>query len=95
MATMAEPMCESRAESRSRPDDHCYPCHQRLQLLSVRALERDGLVTRTAYPSVPRRVEYALTDLGLTLLDPVLALASWAIDHRSDVSAGRERQDAQ
>jgi DNA-binding HxlR family transcriptional regulator len=59
----------------------------------VRALERDGLVTRTAHPSIPPRVEYALTDLGRTLLDPVLALARWSIEHRDDVESARRGYD--
>lgn len=60
---------------------------QRMLTLTVRALERDGLITRTVYPSSPPRVEYALTELGVGLLDPVLALADWAIRHRDDVTA--------
>jgi DNA-binding HxlR family transcriptional regulator len=66
---------------------------QRMLTLTVRALERDGLMTRTVHPSIPPRVEYALTDLGRTLLDPVLALARWAIEHRGDVAASRRRYD--
>jgi DNA-binding HxlR family transcriptional regulator len=66
---------------------------QRMLTLTVRALERDGLITRTVHPSIPPRVEYALTDLGRTLLDPVLALAGWAIEHRADVEASRRRYD--
>ena len=66
----------------------------RMLTLTVRALERDGLVSRTVHPSIPPRVEYALTDLGRTLLDPVLALATWAIEHRGDVEESRRRYDA-
>jgi DNA-binding HxlR family transcriptional regulator len=66
---------------------------QRMLTLTVRALERDGLVSRTVHPSIPPRVEYALTDLGRTLLDPVLALATWAIEHRGDVEESRRRYD--
>lgn len=62
---------------------------QRMLTLTVRALERDGLITRTVHPSSPPRVEYALTELGVTLLDPVLALAGWAIQHRDDVATSR------
>ena len=51
---------------------------QRMLTLTLRGLERDGLVTRTVYPSVPPRVEYALTKLGLTLLEPITQLAEWA-----------------
>jgi DNA-binding HxlR family transcriptional regulator len=66
---------------------------QRMLTLTVRALERDGLVTRTVHPSIPPRVEYALTDLGRTLLDPVLALARWSIEHRDDVESARRGYD--
>jgi DNA-binding HxlR family transcriptional regulator len=66
---------------------------QRMLTLTVRALERDGLVTRTVHPSIPPRVEYALTDVGRTLLDPVLELAGWATEHRGDVEASRRRYD--
>jgi len=67
---------------------------QRMLTLTVRALERDGLLTRTVYPTIPPQVEYALTDLGRTLLDPVLAVAQWAIDHRHDVEAARSRHES-
>jgi DNA-binding HxlR family transcriptional regulator len=46
--------------------------------LTLRSLERDGLVTRTVYPTIPPRVEYELTKVGRTLLEPVQALAAWA-----------------
>lgn len=67
---------------------------QRMLTLMVRAPERDGLVTRTVHPSVPPRVEYALTDLGRTLLDAVLAPAHWAVEHRTDVEEARRSHDA-
>src|ERR1043165_7267589 len=51
---------------------------QRMLTLTVRGLERDGLVTRTLFPTIPPRVEYALTPLGRTLLKPVRALAKGA-----------------
>src|SRR5712691_4965378 len=51
---------------------------QRMLTLTVRGLERDGLVTRTAFPTIPPRVDYALTRLGRTLLEPVAALGKWA-----------------
>jgi len=46
------------------------------------------------HPSIPPRVEYALTDLGRTLLDPVLALARWVAEHRNDVEDRRRDYDA-
>src|SRR5215469_10811874 len=53
---------------------------QRMLTLTLRGLERDGLVTRTVTPSIPPRVDYALTELGLSLQAPVCALARWATD---------------
>jgi DNA-binding HxlR family transcriptional regulator len=67
---------------------------QRMLTLTLRGLERDGLVTRKVYPTIPPRVEYALTPLGRTLLEPVLALARWATRHRSDIQDARDRFDA-
>ena len=66
---------------------------QRMLTLTLRRLERDGLVSRTIYPQIPPRVEYELTALGLTLVDAVAALADWAIDHHSAVEASRSRFD--
>src|SRR5262245_36434165 len=51
---------------------------QRMLTLTLRSLERDGLVTRTAFATIPPRVDYALTPLGRSLLVPVRALAHWA-----------------
>jgi DNA-binding HxlR family transcriptional regulator len=67
---------------------------QRMLTLTLRNLERDGLVTRTVTPSVPPRVDYALTDLGRDLLNPVSALGEWAIQHTSCIEAARARFDA-
>jgi DNA-binding HxlR family transcriptional regulator len=55
---------------------------QRMLTLTLRGLERDGLVTRTIYPTMPPRVGHELTDLGRTLLEPVLAISQWAERHR-------------
>ena len=60
---------------------------------TLRGLERDGLVRRTVYPEVPVRVEYALTDAGRTLLEPLRALQKWAIEHLSAVSASQDAYD--
>ncbi len=68
---------------------------QRMLTLTVRALERDGLVSRTVHASVPPRVDYELTDLGRSLLVPLGALADWANTHRSDIQAARDRHDRQ
>jgi len=67
---------------------------QRMLTLTLRALERDGLVTRTLFPSVPPRVDYELTALGRSLLGPVSALTAWALDHRGDIETARRKFDA-
>jgi DNA-binding HxlR family transcriptional regulator len=66
---------------------------QRMLTLTLRNLERDGLVSRTVTPTVPPRVDYALTDLGRDLLVPVAALGEWAIQHTSCIEAARARFD--
>jgi len=66
---------------------------QRMLTLTLRGLERDGLVTRTVTASIPPRVDYALTPLGQTLLLPVRALAEWAQRHRHEIQAARDRFD--
>ncbi len=68
---------------------------QRMLTLTLRQLERDGLVKRVVYPVVPPRVEYSLTELGRTLLPPVVALAEWAQMHRVDIDAARAAYDTQ
>lgn len=67
---------------------------QRMLTLTLRNLERDGLVSRTVTPTVPPRVDYALTDLGRDLLIPVSALGQWAIQHTPCITAARARFDA-
>jgi DNA-binding HxlR family transcriptional regulator len=66
---------------------------QRMLTLTLRGLERDGLVIRTQYPTIPPRVDYALTPLGKTLLEPVNALAQWSEKHRYDIQGARDRFD--
>ena len=66
---------------------------QRMLTLTLRGLERDGLVTRTVFPTIPPRVDYALTRLGRSLLDPVSALGLWARQNRSAIAAARRRFD--
>src|SRR3954467_5475104 len=66
---------------------------QRMLTLTLRHLERDGLVTRTVFPTVPPRVDYALTTLGRTLKEPVGALASWAAKNREKMQQARDRFD--
>jgi DNA-binding HxlR family transcriptional regulator len=67
---------------------------QRMLTLTLRALERDGFVTRTVYPTVPPSVEYALTELGRSLLVPVGALGAWALRNQEEIAAARRRFDA-
>jgi DNA-binding HxlR family transcriptional regulator len=62
---------------------------QRMLTLTLRNLERDGLVDRTVHAEVPPRVEYELTPTGRSLLGPALALAGWAIDHVPHIEASR------
>ena len=64
---------------------------QRMLTLTLRNLERDGLVTRTVYPEIPPRVEYALTELGKSLLVQLLHLANWAEDHFSEILKARKK----
>ena len=66
---------------------------QRMLTLTLRSLERDGFVTRTVHPTVPPRVEYELTELGKTLIDPLEAIAAWAIEHRLQVADARKTFD--
>ncbi len=66
---------------------------QRMLTSTLRGLERDGLVKRTVYPTNPPQVEYALTKLGKTLLQPVSVLALWAQGHRAEVMRAREAFD--
>ena len=66
---------------------------QRMLTLTLRGLERDGLATRTVYPTVPPRVEYALTRLGRSLLEPVTGLGAWARQHRAAILDARRRFD--
>ncbi|HEX4829220.1 MAG TPA: helix-turn-helix domain-containing protein [Xanthobacteraceae bacterium] len=67
---------------------------QRMLTLTLRCLERDGLVTRTVFPTIPPRVDYALTKLGHSLLEPVSSLGLWARQNRSAIHDARRRFDA-
>jgi DNA-binding HxlR family transcriptional regulator len=66
---------------------------QRMLTLTLRGLERDGLLTRTAFPTIPPRVDYALTPLGRDLLNPVSALGAWAIRNQLKIARAREQFD--
>jgi DNA-binding HxlR family transcriptional regulator len=66
---------------------------QRMLTLTLRGLERDGLVTRTVFPIIPPRVDYELTDLGRGLWTPVEVLGKWAQDHQVEIEDARARFD--
>jgi DNA-binding HxlR family transcriptional regulator len=66
---------------------------QRMLTLTLRGLERDGLVTRTVFPTIPPRVDYELTDLGRGLWQPVEALCKWASEHQAEIEAARAKFD--
>jgi DNA-binding HxlR family transcriptional regulator len=66
---------------------------QRMLTLTVRGLERDGLVTRTVFPTIPPRVDYELTALGRDLLVPISALAGWAIRNQPRIEKSRTHYD--
>jgi DNA-binding HxlR family transcriptional regulator len=66
---------------------------QKMLTQTLRALERDGLVTRTIYAQIPPKVEYALTDLGVSLREPLKELELWATTHMEQVLAARLRAD--
>ena len=67
---------------------------QRMLTLTLRNLERDGLVTRAVYPEIPPRVEYSLTSLGKTLTGPIDALWDWSAENHDAIVAAREIYDA-
>ncbi|WP_230531294.1 winged helix-turn-helix transcriptional regulator [Microvirga roseola] len=66
---------------------------QRMLTLTLRGLERDGLVTRTVYPTIPPRVDYELTGLGCSLLKTVRELGMWAVANRDEILEARRRYD--
>ncbi len=66
---------------------------QRMLTLKLRSLERDGLASRTVHAEVPPRVEYELTEMGRTLIEPALGLALWAVKHQPAITAARAAFD--
>ncbi len=66
---------------------------QQMLTRTLKALERDGMVSRTVYPTVPPQVEYALTKLGQSLAVPVRALGAWAGEHIDEIENNRARYD--
>ena len=67
---------------------------QKMLTQTLRTLERDGLVRRTVYATTPPSVEYALTPLGQTLIEPLGALTAWSVQHIADVLSARDAFDA-
>jgi DNA-binding HxlR family transcriptional regulator len=68
---------------------------QRMLTLTLRNLERDGLVNRTVTPSIPPRVDYELTELGHSLQKPICGLVTWAMDHSDAIHAAQASYDAE
>lgn len=67
---------------------------QRMLTVTLRGLERDGIVTRTVHPVIPPRVDYALTPMGRTLLTTIAGLIAWADKHTDKIETARLRYDA-
>lgn len=67
---------------------------QRMLTLTLRGLERDGLVTRTVFPTIPPRVDYELTELGRSLRDPVKNLGTWAFENLPEIKTARDKFDS-
>lgn len=66
---------------------------QQMLTRTLRALERDGMVTRTIFPTSPPQVEYRLTELGRSMSEPVLAFGQWVREHLAEVEEARQRFD--
>jgi DNA-binding HxlR family transcriptional regulator len=66
---------------------------QRMLTLTLRNLERDGLVNRTVTPTIPPRVDYELTALGRSLQKPICGLVTWAVDHADAIHEAQSRFD--
>ena len=66
---------------------------RRMLTVTLRQLERDGLITRVVQVEVPPRVEYTITELGLTARGPLSAMLEWALDHRDQILSNRETYD--
>ncbi len=67
---------------------------QRMLSRTLRELERDGLVNRTYHPTIPPKVEYSLTPMGISFQGPVRALGQWALENLDRIDAAREAYDA-
>jgi DNA-binding HxlR family transcriptional regulator len=92
---VVELLCESRGPMRFNEVRRAIDgISQRMLTLTLRGLERDGLVTRTVHPTVPPRVDYELTSLGQTLRKPLVAVAEWARANRAAIDEARKVFDA-
>ncbi len=68
---------------------------QRMLTVTLRHLERDGILLRTVYPTIPPRVEYELSELGRSLLEAMHPVGAWVVAHHDDILASRQRFDEQ
>lgn len=73
---------------------HIPGISQRMLTLTLRQLERDGLVSRAVFAEVPPRVEYTLTPMGSTLIEPAIVLENWAVTHHPNIESSRAAYDA-
>jgi DNA-binding HxlR family transcriptional regulator len=88
---VVELLCEGRGPTRFNEIRRSINgISQRMLTLTLRGLERDGLVTRTVHPTVPPKVDYELTSLGRTLRTPLVAVAEWARANRAAIDAARK-----
>jgi len=74
---------------------HIEGVSHRMLTLTLRGLERDGLVKRTAYATIPPKVEYELTELGRSLIEPLSALGDWALRNHPTIEAARQKFEAE
>lgn len=75
----------------SRIMEHLPAISHRMLTRTLRTLERDGIVSRTVFPESPPRVEYALTPLGHTLIEPLAGLHRWVLTHRDEILERRDQ----
>ncbi len=92
---VVELLCEGRGPVRFNEIRRAiHGISQRMLTLTLRSLERDGLVTRTVHPTVPPRVDYELTELGRSLRVPLVAVAEWVRANGTSIHAARQVFDA-
>jgi DNA-binding HxlR family transcriptional regulator len=86
-------MLEERPQRFTALRDSVPGISHRMLALTLRNLERDGLVSRAVFAEVPPRVEYAATELGRTIIPTVKALAQWALEHSAEIQQNRDDYD--